>query len=91
MYMCILIVIVYHFIQVTSELIFNMIRYEDRGRYRCVADNIHTNVTTSEYAEIRITRKLIQCIGLKFVRWGLDYHPVSVTCSYTIVSLLIAT
>ena len=74
------IIIVYCFIQVTSHLIFNMIRYEDRGRYRCEADNIHTNVTTSEYAEIRVTRKLIQYIGLKFVRWELGFHPVSVTC-----------
>ena len=35
-----------------------MIRYEDQGRYRCVADNRQTNVTVSDYAEITITRKL---------------------------------
>ena len=44
--------------QVTSTLTFGMIRYEDRGRYWCVAGNTETNPVTSQYADIRVARKL---------------------------------
>ena len=33
------------------------VRYDDRGRYRCVADNGETIAVPSQYADIRVTRK----------------------------------
>ena len=48
---------IFFILQITSMLTFGMIRYEDRGRYWCVADNIQTNPVTSQYADIRVTRK----------------------------------
>ena len=48
------------FLQTTaSQLHLAMVRYEDRGRYRCVADNFKTNATVSDYANITISREQI--------------------------------
>lgn len=44
-------------LQTTTLLELRMVRYEDRGRYRCVANNVHTNSAMSNYTDIRVTRK----------------------------------
>ena len=45
--------------QVTSTLRFTRqgIRYDDQGRYRCVASNAHTTPASSEYTYITVRRK----------------------------------
>ena len=40
-----------------SQLHLATVRYEDRGRYRCVADNFKTNTTVSDYANITVSRE----------------------------------
>ena len=44
-------------LQTTTQLVLSMVRYDDRGRYRCIADNMHTNPVLSQYTDIRVTRK----------------------------------
>ena len=66
--------------QVTSTLRFTRqgIRYEDQGRYRCVASNTHTTPASSEYTYITVRRKLmiIICHSLRLgKKWPCTQAP----------------